>query len=83
MDQLGDCQPNDQFQADRNERKVQRPPDGLPESRVLQHRDVVAEAHEGAYLVDAGGRILETEDKCIDDRPERYPQDDEQARGKQ
>ncbi len=83
VDQLGNCQPQRQFQAHRDHRKVQGPPDRLPEGLVLEHVNVVAQAHKGPHLVDAGRRVEEAQDKGGDDRPKRDAQDHQQARGQQ
>ena len=79
MNQQGDCHPNDQFEAHRDDREIHRTPDGFPEGRVLEHLEVVPQSDEGAHLVDTGGGMIKAQDKRIDDRPQGDTQDDHQA----
>ena len=72
VDQLGNRQPQNQFQAHRDNREIHRPPNGLPEGLVLDHLDVVAQANKSPHLVDAGGRIEKAQDKRVDDRPQGH-----------
>ena len=63
MDQLGDGQPQDQFQAHRDDREVQRAPDRFPEGLILQHVEIVAQPDKGPRLVDAGRRVIKAQDE--------------------